>query len=179
MFNEKVFNPATVNGFVFKRPIDPVLAEKIVLRIVADHNDGDYLTKFTDIDVNKIDLDLFFKAINVMKKLVQANTYHGNEKSWHITDLYSKLTEDDIKALYDFDMSLLPDDHDEFANDIDEYSIMDLASWDDYSTIRDWFPYPEWDSDDSDHIKSNHSLISITMQYHDGNGNIFNIENQD
>lgn len=174
MINQKLLNPATANGFVFKKPIDPVMGEKIVLKIVADHNDADYLTSFTDIDITKINLDSFFKVIRVMLKLVQAKVYRGNEKSWHIIDLYNKLTEQDIKTLYNFDMEMLEEGGDRC--EIDEYSIMDLCSWGGESTIRSWFPYPDWDSEDSDHINSNHSLISVTMQYHDGEGNIFNIE---
>lgn len=182
MINGAVLNPATTNGFVFKKPIDPVLEEKIVLKIVADHNDGDYITEFTNINVNKINLDLFFKVIKVMLKLVQADVYSGNETSWHIIDLYNKLTEEDIKTLHAFDKSRLPENHEIYSdnikdiNDLEEYSLMDLSPWADYSAIRDWFPCPDWDSEDSDHIKSNHSLISVTMQYHDGKGNILNIE---
>lgn len=182
MFIETIKQAASANGMILEKVNVKEPEEKIVLKIVADHNDCDYEEKFTTIKIVKDDEDLdhFFKVINVLKKLVQAKRYEEGKNNWHISELYSSLTEEDLTILHSYDLKHNNYTEAEFnVSDIEEYSIMDGSEWanEGISTIRDWFPSnDDFEHDDnSEHINANHSLIEISMQYHDGLGNILNI----
>lgn len=167
---EQVKQIVVANGISCHTPNEVKEDEKFVLTIEADHNDGDYETKVTVFKVDdKFDLVELLNVLKVLRKLQQADVWNGTDDNWHMEPMYRNLPKDDIKILFDYDAK-----HDETINDIEEYSLFDnlLYSYD--STIRSWFPDAEFESDDC--ICGNHSLISIKLQYNDGNGNLLNIE---
>lgn len=146
--------------------------EKFILTIEADHNDADYRTKTTIFKVDEnFDLVELLNVLKVLRKLQQAKRYSGTDDDWHIAPMYHKLSEEDVRILFEYESK-----RDEDIADIEEYCLLDTD--DDCcadGNIPYWFPDVGFCRGGED-INGNHSLISIKLQYNDGNGNLLNIE---
>jgi hypothetical protein len=154
--------------------------EKFILTIKADHNDADYRTETTIFKVEEnFDLVELLNVLKVLRKLQQAKRYSGTDDDWHIAPMYHKLSEEDVRILFEYDRKRVTKlDTDASMDEFEEYSLMDCGEYCYISQIRSWFPYIEdWpDYNTTENIQGNHSLISIKLQYNDGNGNLLNIE---
>lgn len=178
---QQVAQIVSQNGLKSSRPGDVKEDERFILEIKADHNDGDYLTEKTDIEVDEnFDLVELLNVLKVLRKIQQSSGgWTGSDENWHIAPMYNKLSEEDVRILFEYDKKRTSQiDEDVSMDDFEEYSLMDCSDYSGASTIRSWFPSPEdwYDWESAENIQGNHSLISINLQYNDGNGNLLNIE---
>lgn len=167
---QQVKDIVTANGLSAHEPQIVIEKEKFILHITADHNDADYETESTTFLVDSdFDLVELLNVLKVLKKLKRV-------RHKHIDVLYHDLTEEDVNVLFEYDRK-----RDSDIVDIEEYSLFDInceytlkyKTYDYDSEIRSWFPDSEYERHGS--IRGNHSLISIELQYNDGNGNLLNI----
>lgn len=169
---QQVAQIVSENGLKSSRPGDVKEDEKFVLTIEADHNDADYRTEQTIFKVDEnFDLVELLNVLKVLRKLQQAKRWTGTNDDWHIAPLFWKLDDEDIKILFDYE-SKREDD----VVDLENYCLLDPD--DDFcadGNIPYWFPDVEFCRGGKG-INGNHSLISIKLQYNDGNGNLLNIE---
>lgn len=168
---QEVTNIVVKTGLTANIPVAEKCSEHFILTIEADHNDADYRTQQTKFKVDKnFDLVELLNVLKVLRKLQQSDCFHGDD-TWHIAPMYHKLSEEDVRILFEYESKRSDD-----VNSLDEYTLLDKS--DDECADGDipwWFPCVEFNREGED-INGNHSLISIKLQYNDGNGNLLNIE---
>jgi len=172
---QQVSKIVSENGLTSSRPGDVKEAERFVLTIEADHNDADYRTETTVFKVNEnFDLVELLNVLKVLRKLQQVRPWTGKDDNWHIAPMFHKLSDEDIKILFDYESK-----RNEEVVDLEEYTLLDMElDMDDCCSDGDipyWFPDVEF-CRAGEGVNGNHSLISIKLQYNDGNRNLLNIE---
>lgn len=130
-----------------------------VVHMKGDMNDGDYVTEISIVEQDEyFDLDLFLSAMKVIKKLKKSN--HD-----HFGVVFSKLSKDDIEALWKYDRF----NNEEEVPELEKYTLIDDKCHFD-SKIFDLFPDGgnEWDGN-GETIRRCHSLISLELYFVDEN----------